>query len=55
MWGWIACLAGIHHWSEWKVADLEQPWKQVRTCTRCRHKSNNFDSVPIRASNHWLN
>ena len=55
MWGWMACLAGIHHWSEWKIADQEQPWKQVRTCTRCRRKSNNFDSVPIRASNHWLN
>jgi hypothetical protein len=47
MWGWMARFVGIHHWSEWKVADLEQPWKQVRTC--------NFDSVPIRASNHWLN
>jgi hypothetical protein len=42
MWGKAACLFGVHHWSEWNPADLEDFSKQVRTCARClRVKFNN--------------
>jgi len=42
MWGKVACLLGVHHWSEWKPVDPEDPSKQIRNCTRCgREKFNN--------------
>jgi hypothetical protein len=42
MLGIVACLFGVHHWSEWTPVDLEDPSKQVRACTRCsRVKFNN--------------
>jgi hypothetical protein len=42
MLGKVACLFGVHHWSEWTPVDPEDPSKQIRDCTRCsRVKFNN--------------
>ena len=46
MWGNMACLAGIHHWSDWKVQDPQRPSEQVRTCARCPRTKNNTAMVP---------
>ena len=37
MWGNMACLVGIHHWSDWEVQDPQRPSEQVRTCAHCHH------------------
>ena len=35
MWGNMACLVGMHHWSGWEVQDPQRPSEQVRTCPHC--------------------
>ena len=41
--GNMACLAGIHHWSDWEVRDPQRPSEQVRTCARCLHAQRSGD------------
>jgi len=51
--GNMACLVGIHHWSDWEVQDPQRPSQQVRTCARCPRTKNNAAVVPLR-SLFWL-
>jgi hypothetical protein len=53
MCGNMACLAGIHHWSDWEVQDPQRPSEQVRTCVHCPRTKNNAAVVPLR-SLFWL-
>ncbi len=41
MWGKVACHLGLHHWSEWRPLDPDQPSKQVRICIRCSCMKSN--------------
>jgi hypothetical protein len=60
MWGKVACLLGLHDWSEWRPLDPEQPSEQVRTCSRCsRTKSNappslGMSKVPPNSDRAWI-
>ena len=46
MWSKVACLFGVHQWSEWTPADPGNPGKQVRGCTRCsRVKLNSCTDI----------
>ena len=46
MWGKVVCLFGVHHWSEWKPVNPEDPGRQMRTCTCCsRVKYNNGPDI----------
>jgi len=49
MWGKMACLVGVHDWSEWEVRDPDQPDDQVRTCARCGRMKSNAAPVPFKA------
>ena len=51
--GNMACLVGIHHWSDWEVQDPQRPSEQVRTCARCPRTKNNAAVVPL-SSLFWL-
>jgi hypothetical protein len=48
MWGKVACLLGMHDWSEWRPVDPENPRRQIRSCARCPREKFNDASVPIR-------
>jgi hypothetical protein len=48
MWGKVACVFGVHHWSEWKPIDPESPSKQIRRCARCPREKFNDAPVPGR-------
>ena len=49
----MACLVGVHEWSDLNVQDLQRASEQVRTCARCPRTKNNAAVVPLR-SLFWL-
>jgi hypothetical protein len=49
MWGKVACLLGLHEWSDWEVKDPDNPGDQVRTCARCGREKSNAAAAPIKA------
>jgi len=51
--GFLACAAGVHHWSDWQVEDPDRPQDQVRTCTRCGLRRDNHTLPKIK--NPWWN
>jgi hypothetical protein len=48
MWGKVACLFGVHKWSEWKPVDPENPSRQIRSCARCPREKFNDAPAPGR-------
>jgi hypothetical protein len=48
MWRKVACLIGVHDWSEWRPADSENPSRQLRTCARCQRVKFNDPAAPLR-------
>ncbi len=43
----MACLVGVHDWSEWKTLDQTNPSRQIRTCARCHREKFNDSAAPL--------